>query len=252
MATYLIRPLNVTFTNSQSAASTPASNLNVDYPNMVWRSTGATGAFLEFSLDAALPWNFIGLVGATLFGPDSIRVRAAATQAAVTTAPVLDTTFTVTGTANGDINLPFLAPAIDRTLRFFRLDFTLSGNPNAFVQAQRLVIGKRIEADGIDVGADFMFEDTTRVTDYRGIQIADPFDTKQSWKFSISNVKLQDFNLNWRSFLKSANGRGVLFLPDTANGGHNQESVFGRVQGQTNAGLMASDQYRINLYVREV
>jgi hypothetical protein len=251
MATYLIHPLNLTFSSSQSGASTPASNLNVDYPNMVWRSTSATGAFLEFSLDSALPWDFIGLVGASLFAADTVRIRAASTQAGVTTAPAYDTTFSVSGTANSDFNLAFHAPVTVRTLSYFRLDFTLSGNPNAFVQAQRLVVGKRVEADGIDVGAEFNFEDTSRISDYRGIQISDPFDAKQSWKFSVSNVKVDDYNTNWRSFLKAASGKGVLFIPDTVNGQHSQESVFGRIQGQTNAGLMASDQYKVNLYIRE-
>lgn len=252
MATILVHPLNLTFTGSQSAANAPASNLNVDYPNMVWKSTSTTGAFLAFQLDAALEWDFIGLVGSGLFAADTIRIRAASTLANVTTAPGYDVTFNVTGTANGDFNLAYHTPAAVRTLRYFRLDFTLAGNPYPFVQAQRLVVGKRVEADGIDIGADFNFEDTSRVSDYRGIQLVDPFDAKQSWKFSVSNVKVPDYNVKWRSFLKTARGKAVLFIPDTESNGHNQESVFGRIQGQTNAGLVASDQYKVNLYIREV
>jgi hypothetical protein len=252
MATILVHPYNLTFTASQSAATNPASHLNVDYPNMVWKSTSSTGAYVTFQLDSALPWNFVGLVGANLFGADTIRVRAASSAAQVTSAPQYDQTFKVTGTEDANFNLAYLATNADRTLRFFRLDFTLTGNPNAFVQAQRLVVGKRLEADGIDIGSDLNFEDPSRVSEYRGIQIVDSFDVKQSWKFAISNVPSIDYNQQWRSFIKQNSGKGLLFIPDTLSGFHNQESVFGRIQAQTNGSVISNDKYKVNLYIREV
>ena len=139
-----------------------------------------------------------------------------------------------------------------KTHRFIRLDFTLSGNPNPHVQAKRLVIGKRLDGDGVDVGADFNIEDTSRISDYRGIQISDPFDAKDSWKFSVGYVKATDYNTKWRNFIKGALGKAVLFIPDTLNAAHNQEAVFGRLQGPTNAGLITGDAYKVNLYIREV
>lgn len=252
IGTYLVRPYNFTVTGSQSAASAPASNLNVDYPNMVWRSTGTTGAYVAIALDASLSWDFVGLVGVNLFGADTIRIRAAGSAANVTASPAYDETFKVTGTENEDFNLAYHLPATAMTHRYIRLDFTLSDNPNAFVQVQRLVIGKRLEGEGIDVGADFNFEDTSRITEYRGIQISDPFDAKQSWKFSISNVKATDYNSKWKPFLKASSGKAVLFIPDTFTGAHSQEAVFGRIQGQTNGSLESGDTYKVNLYIREV
>ena len=252
MACYLVRPINFTVISSQSAATNPADNLNNDYPNMVWRSTSTTSVLLEVRIEAGDEWDFVGLVGANLYGADSIRLAYSGSLSTVRNDPSYVRTMNVSGAVNSDTNLVFHAADAVRSGGYFRLEFTLSGNPNAFVQAQRLVIGKRVQADGIDVGSDFNFEDTSRVSEYRGIQIVDAFDAKQSWKFSISNVKTADYNVKWRAMLKAASGKPVLFIPDTENGGHNQESVFGRIQGQTNAGLSASDQYKINLYIREV
>ena len=111
MALILVHPYNLTVLASQSAATAPASNLNVDYPNMVWKSTGTTGAFIEVRLDSSLSWDFIGLVGANLFAADAVRIRSATSQANLTASPAYDQTFNVTGTANSDYNLAYHIPA---------------------------------------------------------------------------------------------------------------------------------------------
>lgn len=252
MSLILVQPHNFTVLSSQSAATAPASNLNVDYPNMVWKSTSTTDAFIEIRLDPSASWDFIGLVGANLVATDTVRIRSAGNQANLTASPSYDMMFNVLGTLNSDFNLAYHLPSSAKSHRFIRLDFSAANNPNGSLQAKRLVIGRRLDGDGVDVGADFNIEDTSRISDYRGIQISDPFDAKDSWKFSVGYVKKDDYNTKWRSFIKSALGKAVLFIPDTLNNSHNQEAVFGRLQGPTNAGLITGDAYKVNLYIREV
>ncbi|WBY16633.1 hypothetical protein PF049_00215 [Erythrobacteraceae bacterium WH01K] len=252
MATYLINTLPFDISESDEQATNPASNLNNDFPNMVWKSNGRTGAHVNVRVDVDAEWDTVALYDCNLQAGDTVRLRAANSPATTVSDPLIDQTLTVDGETGESGNLVFYHGGAIRGLNNVRLDITFAaGNPATEVQASRLIVGIRLEADGIDVGSDFNFEDPSRIENYRGIQIVDAYDMKQSWKFSISNVDSVDFVKNWRSFLRANNGKTILFIPDTVNGLHHQESILGRIQGQTNAGLVSSDTYRINLYIRE-
>lgn len=254
MATVLCSPRSFTISSSNSATSAPASNLNLDHPSMVWRSSNLTTVQITVQLGAG-SWDTVALVKHNLRATDTVRIRAATSASNTTAAPTYDSgtlsAFSGGGNTGGSMTLLTLSAA--RTETFIRIDITSTGNPANYVEAARLVVGKRIEEDGIDLNAEHTFEDTSQSTPYRGFEAIDPFDVKASWKFTIGYIKEVNYWLNWYPFLRDVGmKKAVLFVPDRDSAYLQTESVFGRITSMAKGSPVSSDYYKLELYVREI
>ncbi|PZU12114.1 MAG: hypothetical protein DI606_10560 [Sphingobium sp.] len=186
---------------------------------------------------------------------DTVRIRAASSAANTTASPTYDsgTIAAFTGGGNSAGSLTLLTISAPRTETFIRIDITSTGNGAGYVEAARLVVGKRIEEDGIDLNAEHTFEDASQTTSYRGYDAVDPFDTKTSWKFTIGYIKEVSYWLNWFPFLRDVgNKKAVLFVPDNASAYLQSEAVFGRIMSAAKGSPVSSDFYKLELYVREI
>lgn len=254
MATVLCSPRIFAVSSSTSASNAPASNLNLDHPSMVWRSANLTSVQITVQLGAG-SWDTIALVKNNLRATDTVRIRAASTAAATTSGPAYDSgnLSAFSGTANSLGSMTLLTLSGVRTETFIRIDITSTGNPAGFVEAARLIIGKRIEEDGIDQNADHNFEDTSQNTPYRGFDAIDPFDVKTSWKFTIGYIKEASYWQNWFPFLRDVGmKKAVLFVPDRDSAYLQSETVFGRVTSMAKGNPVSSDYYKLELYIREI
>jgi len=140
-----------------------------------------------------------------------------------------------------------------RTETFIRIDITSTGNPAGFVEAARLIVGKRIEEDGIDLNAEHTFEDSSQTTAYRGFEAIDPFEVKTSWKFTVGYIKEPSYWQNWYPFLREVGmKKAVLFVPDRDSAYLQSETVFGRITSMAKGSPVSSDYYKLELYVREI
>lgn len=103
--------------------------------------------------------------------------------------------------------------------------------PSAF-QIQRLVIGKRLEAEGIDQGCDNSFEDQSVIEKGAGHTSIERFNTLSSWKASISWIEDVRWRQEFKPFFRNAGqSRGVLFVPQADDPTtFQEESVFGRFE----------------------
>jgi hypothetical protein len=254
MAVVICAPRAFTVQSSNNSTTAPATNLNLDHPSMVWRSSNLTSVQITVQLPAG-SWDTVCLSGTNLRATDTIRIRAAATAAATTSSPTYDSTalpaFSGAANSGGNTSL-ILTPAV-RTETFIRIDITSTGNPATYVEARRLVIGKRIEEDGIDLNAEHSFEDNSQRTEYRNFETVDPYDTKTSWKFSIGYIKEASYWSNWFPLLRDAGTKkGVLSIPDSQSAYLQSEAVFGRITSSAKGSAVSSDYYKLELYVREI
>lgn len=254
MAVVICAPRNFAIVSSNSASNAPASSLNLDHPSMVWRSANLTTVYVTVQLTAGT-WDTIAFIKSNLRSTDTIRVRAANSAANTTASPAYDSGNlpAYTGLGNDAGNMSLITLSLARSETFVRIDITSSGNSAGYVEASRLVIGKRVEGDGIDLNAEHTFEDTSQTTTYRGYDAVDPFDVKTSWKFTISYIKEALYWLNWFPLLREIGlKKAILFVPDSSSTYLQNEAVFGRIVSAAKGSPVSSDFYKLELYVREI
>lgn len=195
--------------NASSAASPQvAAYLLHDEPGLVWRSTGLSGQYLRVNLSGA--WDTIALMGSNLRASATIRIRAGATSAATdaTSGAPIDVTINAhTGSIKrtGAMSFYKLNGPVNHT--WVRIDITDTGNPDGYLQASRLVIGKAIECDGIDNGAEVSYENRSTSNLLR-------FKTTPTWKMTLSGISEADYYAEWEDFIDwAAERRAFLFVP---------------------------------------
>ncbi|MFX4084043.1 hypothetical protein N6H05_23890 [Sphingobium sp. WTD-1] len=254
MPTIMCAPRNFAVSSSNSASNAPASNLNLDHPSMVWRSSNLTSVQITVQLGAG-SWDTIALVKNNLRATDTVRIRAANSASNTTASPTYDSgnLSAFSGSSNSAGSLTLLTLSGARTETFIRIDITSTGNPAGYVEAARVVIGKRLEEDGIDLNAEHSFEDTSQSTQYRGFEAIDPFDVKPSWKVTIGYVKEANYWTNWYPLLRDVGmKKAVLFLPDRDSAYLQSENLFGRITSMAKGSPVSSDYFKLELYVREI
>lgn len=239
MTAVLVSPKTFTVLAANERAVAPASNMRVDEPAMVWRSSNLTTIYVKAQLDGT-EWNTFALVGSNLRATDTIRIRAGATAAAVdgTTGLTVDETFAAwSGVAPTNGALSFKLLNVSNTSPFVRVDFTSTGNAAGYVQASRLVLGKRVETDGVAVGAEQTFEDMSVIEDGPGYTTVDVYGTRVGWKVTLDGITDALYNINWFPFLRDVGKRKALvFIPETESTYIQSQAVFGRLVGSAPKG----------------
>lgn len=135
------------------AASSELSTLGVInaqniQPKKVWRTNSTTGQFLTVDFGSAVPANALAIVGHNLSGNATLRVRAAASAAAVTAAPPIDTAAQSAWPSTGKPtigNWPNLTSLLKWTngtaYRYWRVDFADPSPLATYLDFGRIVLG---------------------------------------------------------------------------------------------------------------
>lgn len=229
---------------STTASATSVSNLLHDEKALVWRSVGVTAYILAVQAGA---WNTVSLVGTNLRATDAVRIRAANSAEAVTTAPIIDQTFPAysgTAKATGAMVLFRLAALV--TYTHIRIDITSTGNPAGYIQASNLIIGQSVERDGIDQGAEVSY-------DNQGASYLRTYATKPTWKIVLSGITQTEWYDRWEDFItKATDRRGILYVP-IYNGPHMQkQSAYVSVVGSPKLTWITSDNLNVELTVTTI
>ncbi len=208
MAAIFLAPLK--FANAALAAdgstqvSAPVANLLKDHLAMVWRSSAAapfiTLALGGNAIDSVVLW------GTNMTASDTVRVRIGPNASGAS--PVYDQTFPGSTNVLAFLNSPV-------TASYLRLDFTRANGGATFTEAARLVVGDRVESDGIAKDAEVTYDDQS--VRYSGPNwfSADEYSVLQTWKVKVEGLTEDQFFLNgWHDFLMTVGeARPFVFLP---------------------------------------
>lgn len=239
-----VLPKTALLTPSTTGTATSASNMLHDEKALVWRSTGVT-AYLNLEQSGA--WDTIALVGTNLRATDTIRVRAAATLAAVTSAPLVDRSiaaFSGVAKASGGMVLLRLTAPVSHA--FIRIDITSTGNPAGYIQVSNLILGSAVEWDGIDQGAE-------RTFDNQGSSYLRKYPTKPTWKMTLSGMTQTAWYDVWEDFsLKATERGGFLFVPVYNDVYMQKGSAFVSMVGSPKQTFDTSDIMRVELTVTTI
>lgn len=251
MATLMVQPSPFTVIAETSLTTAPARNLNLDFPGMVWRSDDLAPYII---VKVPSGWNTVAVVGSNMLVDDFVRVRAADTEAGTSNAPTLDQTFHAwEGLAPEYGAISLLKLSTLRTEQYVRIDFASPLNPAGYVQAQRLVVGKRFENDGLDIGADRFYQDTSSVEEGLGYTAVDRYNVRVGWKLTISGVKTEPFETQWHPFARWAgNSRAFLFVEDDDPAYLQNRAALVRFTGQAKGSSAASDYNLVDATVLSV
>ncbi|NML04265.1 hypothetical protein [Sphingomonas sp. G-3-2-10] len=248
MTALFVQPKPFTVVGS-SASVAPASNLNQDRPGLVWRTNGLSGIYSTVQLDGSA-WDTVALVNSNLRATDTIQIRAGASAAAVagTSGLALNQTISAysgTTPASGNAISIYQLPT-PITSPFVRIDITSTGNPAGYVQAQRLVIGSRIEAAGLDLDTDWGLEDDA--SEDGGFVDADLYGTRVSIKPRVWGLSEADYWTKWFPMLRAIGKRkAILCIPDTDPAYLQNQAIFGRVTSSAKATYGSSDMMLVEL-----
>lgn len=232
MSAVLVSPKAFTVLASNEIATAPASNMRFDEPGMVWRSNGLNTVYAKVQLDGSA-WDTFALVANNLRATDTIRIRAGGTSAAIdgTSGLTVDQTFNAwngTPPTNGALSFMLLNNAV--TSPFVRIDITSAGNPAGFVEAQRLVLGKRVITDGVSNNAEQTFEDMSSVEEGLGFTTVDRYVVRVGWKVTLDAIKDADYYANWYPFLREVGrSKAFVFIHDDTSPYAQTQAVFGRI-----------------------
>jgi hypothetical protein len=232
MATFLVQPRSFTVVSGSASAT----NMNRDEPGLVWRPGGTSGS-VTIQHDGTA-WDTIALVNSNLRGTATVQVRAGASSGAVDGSSGLALNQTVqayTGVApaQGSGTITYITLAVPITSPFVRIDISDSGNPAGLVQVSRLVLGKRVEHDGITSDSAMTILDTSDLPSGLGWTAVNPFPTKRSWRVKMDGLTDTKYWNDYDNLLNVAGAKaGVLFVPDTDVAFVQRQAVFGRFTGQ--------------------
>lgn len=216
MTAILVRPLPFNVgTNTGWMASNPVSFMNIDAPGLVARSTGGSASF-TINLGGSKTIDTVALIGSTLPSNATVKITATGYDSGPVSAyvGVKDEVFSTK-------TIIQFAPITVATVTV-----TISA-PEAF-QCQRLVVGRRIETDGIDVGCERGFEDRSVVENGPGFTTIDQYDVLTKWKVKMSWISQEKWhNELFPLFARVGSSRPILFIPVNEPTRFQHEAVFG-------------------------
>ncbi|WP_374321897.1 hypothetical protein [Brevundimonas sp.] len=221
MTAIIVRPLKFTVTASSGwVAANPVTNTNIDHPGLVAKSTGTTATF-TVNLGSSQTIDTVALVGSTLPAGATVSVSAGSYSSGNVAA--------YTGTKDDATTTKTILQFTAVTTNAITVSITA---PAAF-QFQRLVIGKRVETDGIDQNCEQSFDDQSVIESGPGYTTVEEFAVLTAWRVKMSWID----DTKWRNeffplFNRVGASRPVLFIPIADQPARFQhEAVFGRMTG---------------------
>jgi len=139
-----------TLTASHEESTMPASNLQTDPPDENWRSTNLTSNIM-LDLGSAQPINLVSLIGTNAQSGDTVRVRAANTEADLTSSPGLDTgavsLWIESDLSDWEYRTWYRYFSAAQNYRWWRLDIDASSNTDGFFDAGGLIVDSAYTPD---------------------------------------------------------------------------------------------------------
>ena len=234
---------------ANSATNAPASRLLLDEPGLTFRSNGNTATIDITGVGGGyIIADTIALVGARLNSNDRIRVQAGMSA---TNLGFLDFTDSAwTGPTRNDQAICYLPFPFAISAPFFRVTITTARD---FVEVSRLLIGERIEFDGIDQKPTITPMSGSTIDDGPGWTSVGPQRTRNQWKASVGNIKNTDFYGKWSGFLdRTGKHTGFLFVPNTESIALQQEAILARHQQDATIIPLTTDRWQVDLQLLEV
>ena len=159
-----------TIDNATEVAAAPATNLQLMSPRDFWQAPDPAAANMEIDLGEAKTINLVAGLFANATSAATWRIRAAATQAALITSPILDTTavtfWASAGLETWDRTHGIYWNAAGVTARWWRLDFDDGANPDGVFKMGRLYIDAAFQGlHNFNYGPKFGFKDKSKVTE---------------------------------------------------------------------------------------
>lgn len=234
MGALFLRGLPFVSVSGSASINAPISNLNLDEPGLVWRSSSLTSVFFIVDLGTAtLSYDIVSLVGINLRSTDTIQIRTGATSTGIGAyAGTVKAAYSGTVPSNLTGKAIYQLGAL-RSERYMRIDITATGHPDGYVQAQRLVVGKAIETLGVDYDAEQTIFDPTVVTSAGGYDVFEgEAAARIRWKFSIGFVAASSWRDDWVNFLAGVGKRiPVLFVPNMETpASYQTDAIYGRIR----------------------
>ena len=137
-----------TLVASAQASTLPVGNLQTIQPQKKWRGTGVTAASITIALASPIACNALALAAHNLTPAAYLRVRGAATAAAVTASPIVDTSYQSAwplgikpAVASWPNYLSLVRWTNAAALQYWQLDISDPGPGQTYLEAGRLVIG---------------------------------------------------------------------------------------------------------------
>jgi len=127
IATPILSDAATAITGTPETAAGPASNLQTMQPTDVWEGTGGT-PYLVIDLGAVSDFNLIALLATNLGTSDTMRVRTADTEGALTGGPTWDSTALTQSYVGAEGHVFIWRPA-GETNRWIRIDLATASDP---------------------------------------------------------------------------------------------------------------------------
>lgn len=212
--------------NSNSQTNAPADRVLLDEPGLVARAQGTLS--LTFDL-AGQSFDTVAAIGSTLASSNTVRVRVGSV-ADMSSDVLLDQTYPAwSGAAPTGKAISYLPLPGAYTARYVRVDLIAGGA--TLVEVSRILIGQRIETDGIDRDAEKTPVSGSSVDDGPGWTTVGEARTRTRWKATAGNVKRAAFYAQWTSFLdRVGKHEAFLFIPQTTSPGLQTEAALVRNQ----------------------
>lgn len=138
---------DITITGGNSPTETPVGELLTDQPGDVWQSDDLDDLYLVMDLGSAQDVNTVALLFTNATSSATWRIRAADSEANLTSAPGYDSTAVPLWTSTGiDDNRPhaFIYFPTPKSYRWWRIDIADASNPAGKFQAGRLILSKAL------------------------------------------------------------------------------------------------------------
>ena len=234
--------------SSNAFATAPASRVLLDEPGLVARAAGTLS--MTFDMQAQ-PYDTVAVVRHNLSAAQTIRVRIG-TDLAMSGNVVLDQTFAAwNGAAPFSRAISYLPLPRSFTERYVAVD--LVGAAGADVEASRILIGQRIEIDGVDQGAQLNYASGSPVDDGPGWTTVGEQRSRIVWQVNAGNVARTAFNAAWAAFLhRVGKHAGFLFIPYDGSDSLQQEAALMRFKEDANVVDVSSSRYRVERTLFEV
>lgn len=233
MTALLVKPLPFTVHTSTSDALYPASNANMDEPGLAWRRTGTTASIIIDLGATAVTYDTIALVGCNVMGANTIKITTGNSSTGTGRHTAVDQAFPGTLTAGFGSKLVYHNPALTSASgRYVKITFTTGTMTDAFIQVNRIIIGKSVATKGIDIDPELTFWDQSIINEGPGWTDIEEYSVLPSWKASISWVSENQWRQEFAPFFASVGlKKPFLFVPNY-DGGQSvmqTEACFGRM-----------------------
>lgn len=233
---------------ADGADNAPASRLSLDEPGLTYRSNG-NETIITLDCHAPVEMNAIALIRAKLEPTATIEVQAY-NDGSFSDPALFVSQEAWSGIGRDDAAICYVPFPSTVTARYVRVTVRTT---RTIVEISRILVGKRIEVDGIDNNPELTHVSGSTVEDGPGWTTVGPQRTRLQWKANVGNVHRSDFYASWAPFLNRTGKHGsFLFIPNTTSDALQQEACLVRHQQDAKTVPVTYSRYRVEMQLFEV